>query len=86
MNFVTVFFLTTAITVSTTRLPAGNYEDALKAAGKATYIQTGTDKVVNNLEKRYEPAFVKEYEKYEGWIVGIMKVTTEQKISLEWTF
>lgn len=78
-----VFILTTAIGLEATRGPSGQVDDAYKALGKATYIQTGTDKMVKRLEKRYTPEVVKEY---GGWIAGIVKVVKDQKVSFEWTF
>lgn len=79
-----VFILTTAITVQTVvREPTGNYDDAYKALGKATYIESGADKIVKRVEKKYTPQVVKEY---GGWIAGILKVMSDQRISLEWKF
>lgn len=83
MDMLSIFLLTTAISIEVSRGPSGNSEDAYKALGKATYIQTGTDKAVSKLEKRYTPKLVKEY---GGWIAGIAKAMSEKKISFEWTF
>lgn len=83
MSFIGVFVLTTAITIEASRVPAGQAEDAYRALAKAIYVQTETDKVVKDLEKRYTPKIVKEY---GGWIAGITKVMVEKQISLEWTF
>lgn len=82
MDVISLLFLTTAIRVSS-RAPAGDYRDALTALSKATYIQTGTDKVAKHLEKKYVP---KEVEEYGGWITVMTKVAVEKKVSLEWTF
>jgi len=83
MSLLGVFVLTTAISIEFSRGPTGKTDDAYKALGKATFVQTGTDKIVKQFEKRYTPKAVKEY---GGWIAGIMKVVNDQKISFEWTF
>lgn len=78
-----VFVLTTAISIEMSRGPTGKDQDAIKALGKATYVQTGTDKIVKNAERKYTPKLVKEY---GGWIAGIAKILNDKKISFEWTF
>ena len=78
-----IFVLTTAITIQSSRLPAGEAVDAYRALAKATYLQTESDQIVKNLEKKYTPKYVKEY---GPWIAGITKVAIEKQFSVEWTF
>lgn len=83
MSMLGVLVLSTAIGVGTSRSPASEEQNALKALAKATYIQTETDKKVRELEKKWTPEMIK---KYGGWLAGITKVVSEQKVSFEWTF
>lgn len=83
MGMLGIFILTTAISIEASRGPTGKSEDAYKALGKATYVQTGTNVNIKQLEKRYTPKVVKEY---GPWIAGIVKVMNDKKISFEWTF
>lgn len=83
MGMLSIFVLATAINIDASRSPASKTNDAYRALAKATYLQTGTDKHVKTLEKKYIPKKVKEY---GGWITAAMKVVSEQKVSLEWTF
>lgn len=83
MSIIGAFILTTAIGINVTRNPASEEQDAYKALIKATYIQTGTDKQVKLLEKKYIPPHLK---KYGGVISGLSKVILDKKISMEWTF
>lgn len=78
-----ILILSTAIGVGSTRGPASEKEDALKALAKATYIQTGVNKQVKELEKEYVP---EELRKYGGVLTGIAKAINEKKVSFEWTF
>lgn len=83
MDVVSLLLLTTAISVSTYRSPAGDYRDAATALAKATYIETKTDKMMKTLEKKYVP---KKIEEYGGWITAMTKIAVEKRVSLEWTF
>jgi galactokinase len=83
MGMLGIFVLATAINISTTRSPASKTHDAYNALVKATYLQTGTDKIAQDLEKKYVPKKVKEY---GGWITGMIKIVRDQKVSFEWTF
>jgi len=76
--------LTTSIALSSASNGAQNDEKtALIALGKATYIKSGLNVHVKNLEKRY---ISKEMREYGGWIAVIGKTIGEKKISIEWTF
>lgn len=79
----TIFVLSTAISISATREPASDTSGAYKALMKATYIQSGMNKQVKTMEKRYIPKVWKEY---GGWLAGISKVITDKRVSFEWTF
>lgn len=83
MTILHVFIISTAITVGADRVPSSNTQEAIKAVGKATYKQTGIDKRVKKLEKKYIPEQLREY---GGWITMIIKVSSERKITYEWTF
>ena len=83
MSILGIFILTTAIGMEASREPAAEKRDAYKALAKATYIETGANKKLKELEKRYIPKDIKEY---SGIISGVIKITTEQKFSIEWTF
>jgi hypothetical protein len=83
MDMFGILILSTAISISNTRNLASNEQDAYRAIMKASYIQTGMDKQVKNIEKKYTPNYVKEY---GGWITLTGKVITSKKISYEWTF
>jgi len=78
-----ILLLTTAIGIGASRSPASESKDAYKAIAKATYIKSGYDKKVKQLEKKVIPKDVREY---GGWITGLTKVAIEKKISVEWTF
>lgn len=87
MSVTGTLIVTMAISYQFTRQPTGNSEDALKAAAKATYIQTGAEKDVNKIEKRLEEKYVPQIVKdYGGWIAAIVKVGTEHQISFSWNF
>lgn len=83
MSMLGFLVLSAAIGVGGTRNPSAEKTDALKAVAKATYLQTETDKVAKELEKKYVSKKVKEY---GGWITGTARIVHEQKISFEWTF
>lgn len=78
-----ILILSTAIGVGASRSPAGETKDAYKALAKASYVQSGYNKKVKQLEKRAIPKDVREY---GGWITGLTKIAVEKKISVEWTF
>jgi hypothetical protein len=80
MEFISILVLSVAIN---TRAPSSDTRDALAAVAKAGYIQTGLDKKVKVLEKKYVPEVVREN---AGWMTLIIKITNEKKISYEWTF
>lgn len=83
MSVVGSVVLTTAITFTPTTGSSSNVEDALKAVAKATYKQTGLNKMVKRLERKY---ISDEMRKYGGWAINIGKVFIERKVSYEWTF
>ena len=64
---------------------ASNQEDALKKVAEAFYIQSGIDKVVEKLDKKYTPKVVKEY---GSWILVIQDSVVRKQISykLEYKF
>jgi hypothetical protein len=78
-----IFILTSAVSITSVRTPSSNQKDAYKALSKAMYIETGANKQVKELERKFIPKKVREY---GGWITGTVKLMTEKKISLEWTF
>lgn len=57
--------------------------EALKALGKACYVELGLDVVAKRAEKKYVPQIVKEY---GVWPTLVIKVVTEKRLSYEWTF
>lgn len=83
MSVLGIFILTTAIGIESTREPASESSNAYKALIKATYIQTDSEKLVKEFEKKYIPKIVKEH---GLWITTTTKVIVEKKISMEWTF
>lgn len=83
MTMLGIFIMSTAIGVGASREPASEKKDAYKALAKATYIQSGANKRLKELEKEYIPKPLKEY---GGIISGATKIMTEKKISFEWTF
>jgi hypothetical protein len=83
MSAVGVFILSAAIGVGASRSPASEQQDAYRALAKASYVYTGADKQIKQIEKKYTPEI---FRKYGGWIAGITKAVNEQKISFEWTF
>lgn len=81
------FILSTAIAWGHLNAGQALYSDpekeALKALGKAMYIELELNKVANRAEKRYVPRYIKEY---GIWPTMIIKISTEKKISYKWTF
>jgi hypothetical protein len=62
---------------------ASNQEDALKKVAEAFYIQSGIDKVVEKLDKKYTPEVVKEY---GGWLLVIQDSVVSKQISYKWEY
>ena len=83
MSMISIFILTTAIGIESSRSPSSESKNAYRALAKATYVQTNVDDKVKEIEKRVVPKSLKEY---GGWITGIAKAVNEKKISMEWTF
>ena len=78
-----IFILSMAIGIGATRDPASENQDAYKALAKASYIQTGANKRIKELEVKYVP---KPLKKYGSWITGTTKIVMDKKVSFEWTF
>lgn len=75
--------ITSALAIQVARSPAQDEKQAWTAFMKATYIETGMDKKVKRIEKKYIPEKVRIY---GGWTAQIIKIQQEKKISYEWTF
>lgn len=83
MSVIGIMILSTAIGIGSAKGQASELNRAYKAAIKAAYIQSGSDKHVKVLEKQYIP---KELKEYGGVITWTTKLLIEKKISYEWTF
>lgn len=87
MTIVGGLILSMAMTYQFSRDPSGKTEDAMKAAAKATYIQSGADKEVDKLERKLEQKYIPKVVKdYGGWIAIAIKVGTEHQITYQWRF
>jgi hypothetical protein len=62
---------------------ADNYDEARKKASEALYKQSGMDKIVKELEKKYVPKSVK---KYGGWLLAIQDSIVNEQIRYSWTY
>lgn len=80
---ISALVLTSALTIQTTRCPANDETKAWTALAKATYVETGLDKKVKKLEKKYIHEKIRIY---GGWTAQMIKISKEKKISYEWTF
>lgn len=74
--------LSSAILLSP-ELARGSETQALRAFMKATYLQTGMDKSVKNIEKEYVTDSMRAY---GGYVAVLAKVFTERKITYEFRF
>lgn len=83
-SIINPLLLTTAIFLSPNVMgKTGQEADAAKAVMKATYKQTGMDKVTKNLEKKY---ISDDLRFYGGYLAVIAKMIQEKKISYEWRY
>lgn len=59
------------------------YKEATKHAVEASYKQTGLERKVQDLEKKYTPKWVSEH---VGWALVVTKAAVENKVVIKWTF
>lgn len=78
-----MLLLSTALGIGASRSPAAEQTRAYKALAKATYISSGANKQVKDIERK---VISKDIREYGGWITGMSKLMIEKKISFEWTF
>jgi hypothetical protein len=62
---------------------ADSSKEAIRKASEALYIQSGMDKVVKQLDKKYTPKVVK---KYGGWLIAIQDSVVNEQIRYKWEF
>lgn len=56
-------------------------DEAIKKAGEAFYIQSGLNKMVNNVQETYTPEIVKSY---SGWILFVHTVVVDKQLNYKW--
>ena len=86
MSMIAPLFLASAIAMQNPAQPANDIQqsrNAVKALAKATYKELKIDDNIVRIEKRY---VTKPMRKYGVWIVTIVKIQQEKRISYEWTF
>lgn len=65
------------------QVKANEESEAIRKAGEAFYIQSGLDKVVKELDRKYTPEYVKQY---GGWLIVAHKAVVEKQIGWKWTW
>jgi hypothetical protein len=60
-----------------------NYKQAAQALSEALYKETGLDKKVKKLEKKY---INKDLKKYGGYTILIADIVVNQRVQYEWKF
>ena len=71
------------ISCQSLKAQATNEDEAYRKAGEAFYKQSGLDKIIDRLDKRYVPEFV---HKYGGWIYLVQDSYSTQQVKYVWRY